>query len=109
MILKMIPKPYLIAALLVSLAGSYGYGFHKGTVNQIKKQEAAKAALQQDVFDLTNTLSVKNAEILALAKEREELINGLEEEAINAVGSDAPGVGSTGGLQRLERRWDRNP
>ena len=101
-----------IAAVLVCLAfvgGVFVYGYHKGTVNQIAKQLEAKQELQEQLFDLNEILFLKNAEILRMNQEREELVNELENQALSTKGSDAPGVSSTGGLQRLERRWGSSP
>jgi len=106
--LKLIPKPYLIVASLALLVGSFGFGWHKGTVNQIAKFEADRIALQEDLFDLGEEISVKNAEILALQQERLDLVHDLETQALEADGSDAPGITATGGLRRLEERWGSN-
>jgi len=103
--LKLIPFPYKIAALLLLAGGLFGFGFIQGQERQIRKFEAARLELQQEVFDLADELSEKNFEILRLNQEKQELIHALENEALEAPGSDAPGISSTGGLQRLERRW----
>jgi len=94
----------LIIALSI-VGGAFGYGIHKGTVWEKARNEEKRQELQQEIFDLTDNLSLKNAEILRLNREKEDLINDLEQQALQAPGSDNPGVGSTGGLQRLERRW----
>lgn len=91
------------------MGGAFAYGIHKGTVWEKDRNEAARQELQQEIFDLSDSLSVKNAELLRLTREREGLINELENEAIEADGADAPGVSGTGGLQRLERRWGPSP
>lgn len=99
-----------LIALGLSLAlmgGAFAYGYHKGTVSQIQKFEADRQELQDEILDLNEDLSVKNAENLQLLKDKEELAYELENEALNAAGSSNPGVGSTGGLQRLESRWGR--
>ncbi len=103
--LKLIPLPYKIAAVAFIVASAFGFGYHKGTVNQVEKFEADRQQLQTDLLQLSDDLSAKNAEILRLSKEREELVNDLETQAYEAEGSSGPGVGSTGGLQRLEQRW----
>ncbi len=98
----------MIVASLALLGGSFAFGFHRGTINEIKKAETQRVQLQEDLLDLNVDLSAKNAEILRLNKEREGLINELENEAVEAEGSSGPGVGTTGGLQRLERRWGKS-
>lgn len=90
---------------LAMLGGAFAFGFHRGTVSEIRKQEEARLELQEDLFDLADELSLRNAEILRLQREREGLINDLEEQALDANGADNPGVVSTGGLLRLEQRW----
>jgi hypothetical protein len=99
----------ILVATLSLLGGAFAYGYHKGTVNQIEKFEDDRQELQNDLLDLNETLSVKNAEILRLNREKEGLINELENQALTAEGSSAPGVATTGGLQRLERRWGPTP
>ena len=103
--LTSITKPYIYAALTALLLGSFAYGYHKGSVNEIAKHEKARLALQEEIFDLADNISVKNMEILRLQHEQQELIYDLEIEATNAEGSDSLGVTANGGLQRLERRW----
>ena len=105
--LKMIPLPYKLAAIAIVVAAVFGYGYMKGQDHAESKFEKARQNLQQKLFDLADDLSVKNSEYLQLLKEREELIHDLEIQAIEAPGSDNPGVGSTGGLQRLDSRWER--
>ena len=99
----------ILVTALAFTGGVFAYGYHKGTVNQIEKFEEDRQQLQTDLLDLSDDLRAKNAEILRLSKEREELVNDLENQAYEAEGSDAPGVSSTGGLQRLEQRWGSPP
>lgn len=94
-----------IGLALAFVAGVFGYGVHYGTVSQIEKQAEEKAALQLELFDLGEVISVKNAELLRLMAEKEDLIDELETEAVEAPGASNPGVAANGGLQRLERRW----
>ena len=94
---------------LALLGGAFAYGYHKGTVNQIEQFEKDRQQLQTDLLDLSDDLRAKNSEILRLNAEKEGLINDLENQAYTAEGSSAPGVSSTGGLQRLEKRWGPSP
>lgn len=105
--LKLIPLPYKLAAMAIAVAAVFGYGYMKGQDHAEAKFEKARHNLQQELFDLADDLSVMNTENLQLIAEREELIHDLEIQAIEAPGSDNPGVGSTGGLQRLNSRWGR--
>lgn len=91
------------------LGATFAYGYHRGTVNQIRKAEEARIELQEELLDLNEILNIKNAEILRLNREREDLIDDLENQAITAKGSAAPGIATTGGLQRLEQRWGSSP
>lgn len=102
-------KQYLIMGLtaLALLGGAFAYGYHKGAVNQIEKFEADRVKLQTEILDLNKDLSERSAEIVRLQREREGLINELENEAITAPGSSNPGVAATGGLRRLEERWGK--
>ena len=107
----MIPQRQMIilAGTVALLGAAFAFGYHRGTVNQIEKFEEDRQELQDELLDLNEDLSIKNAEVLRLNREKEDLINDLENQAITAVGSDAPGVASTGGLQRLEKRWGPSP
>ncbi len=106
--LKLIPTPYKLAAIVFAVVVIFGFGFKTGTDRQLAKQEVIRLELQEDLFDLADDISVKNAEILALQQKQEELAHELETEAYQAEGSSAPGISTTGGLQRLERRWGSN-
>lgn len=100
----------IILAITVAVLGAaFGFGVHKGTVWQVQKFEADRQALQDEILDLNLTLNERAAELLRLQQEKEELINDLENQALTAEGSDGPGVATTGGLQRLERRWGPSP
>lgn len=107
----MIGQKELIAgvAVLALLGGTFAYGYHKGTVNQIEKFEEDRQELQTDLLDLADQIREKNSIILREQREKEDLINELEEQANSAVGSGNPGVSTTGGLQRLEKRWGSAP
>lgn len=96
-------------AALALLGGAFFYGYHKGTANQIRKFEDDRQQLQTELLDLSEDLHAKNAELLDAQREKEDLINELEQQASDAVGSSNPGIGSTGGLQRLEKRWGPAP
>ena len=99
-------KQFIMGGVALALtAGVFFYGVNRGTVWTTKRFEAKQAELQQEVFDLTEEIQEKNDEILRIQREREALAFELETEALQAPGSDGPGVGTTGGLQRLERRW----
>ena len=99
----------MLGVTVALLGAAFAYGYHKGTVNQIQRFEEDRQELQNELLDLNETLSVRNAEILRLNREKEGLINELENQALTAEGSDGPGVATTGGLQRLERRWGPSP
>lgn len=98
----------ILGVTLAVLVAAFGYGYHKGRINQIEQYQEERQALQEELLDLNQDLQVKNAENLRLNREKQELINELENEAVTAEGSDGPGVGTTGGLQRLERRWSQS-
>jgi len=95
----------ILVTALALVGGAFAFGWHKGSINQIRKAEEARQELQEELLDLSEDLAEKNAEILRMNREKEDLINDLEQQALQAEGSSAPGVSSTGGLQRLERRW----
>jgi len=107
----MIGKRELIALgiSLTMIGGAFAFGVHKGTVWQVAKNLEAKRKLQDEILDLNVNLNQKNAEILRLNREKEGLINDLEQQALAAEGADNPGVATTGGLRRLERRWSESP
>ena len=103
-------RQLIMLGVTVTLLGvSFAYGYHKGTVTQIRKAEKVRVKLQEDLLDLNDLLNVKNVKILQLNREKEGLINDLENQAITAKGSSASGVSTTGGLRRLERRWSSSP
>lgn len=99
----------MLGVTVAFLGAAFAYGYHKGTVNQIRKAEEARIELQEKLLDLNEVLNIKNAMILRLNREREGLIHDLENQAITAKGAAAPGVSNTGGLQRLEQRWGSSP
>lgn len=107
----MIWKPNLtvLGLSLVIIGGAFAFGYYVGESKEIQRALEAKQALQEEILDLSLDLDEKNAEILRLSREREGLINELENQAVEADGSGNPGVGSTGGLQRLEQRWGSSP
>lgn len=104
---RVIPIPYKVAAIAIAVVAIFGFGFLKGQDYANVKFEKARLALQDELFDLADDLSVLNAENLRLSKEREELIYDLETQALEAPGADNLGVSATGGLQRLNSRWGR--
>lgn len=95
--LRLILKPYLIVACLALLGGSFTFGWFKGSAHARAKFEEARLELQQDAFDLADEISEKNQEILELHRQQEELAHALEQEALAAEGSSAPGIAATGG------------
>jgi len=99
----------VLATALSMMGGAFAYGVHKGKNWEQNRNEAVRQELQQEIFDLADSLIVKNAELLQLIKKREGLINELENQAMEAIGADNPGVATTGGLRRLERRWSESP
>jgi hypothetical protein len=102
-------KELIILGTTVAIIGAaFAFGYHKGTVNQIEKFTEKKQQLQNKVTNLETDLNVKAAKILALQIEKEGLIDDLEQAALNAEGASAPGISSTGGLYRLERRWSKD-
>lgn len=97
----------ILVGVLAVIGGAFAYGYHKGSLALASKYEVKRIELQEEILDLNESLTLKNADILKLAKEKQELIDELEEQALQAPGSSNPGVATTGGLQRLERRWGK--
>jgi hypothetical protein len=95
----------IIGFTVTLISGAFAYGFHRGSLNQAEKYADERIQLQEDLIDLGERLSLRNAELLAAQTERQELIDDLEAQALSANGSDNPGVATTGGLQRLCDRW----
>lgn len=95
----------VLSISLTIIGGAFAYGVHKGTVWEIEKYQKEKIHLQNEILDLNADLQLMNAEMLRLNRLREELVNELEKQALEANGADNPGIGTTGGLYRLERRW----
>ena len=91
------------------MGGAFAYGYHKGSLAELQKIAEKTAETQEELFDLADTVRQQTEELRRLQREKEELIDVLEEEATVAPGSDNPGVSTTGGLQRLERRWGPSP
>lgn len=103
-------RELIVFGLTVALLGaSFAYGYHKGVVASQKNFEDKRIELQEEILDLNANLSVLNIKNLKLAKEKEDLIDELENQATTAEGSSGPGIATTGGLQRLERRWGPSP
>jgi len=91
------------------MGGAFVYGYHKGSLAELTKIAEKTAETQEDLFDLNEVIRKQTEALRQAEREREELIDALEEEASVAAGSDGPGVVTTGGMQRLERRWGPNP
>lgn len=104
-------KTQIIAVIagLALMGGAFAYGYHKGSLAELQKIAEKTAETQEELFDLADTVREQTEELRRLQREKEDLINALEEEATVAPGSDNPGVATTGGLQRLERRWGPSP
>jgi len=99
----------VVLASLALLGGTFAYGYHKGSVAEIQKIADKTAETQEELFNLAEVIRIQTDALRQLQREREDLINELEQVAIVATGSGNPGVSSTGGLQRLERRWGPSP
>lgn len=99
----------VVGILLMSLAAVFGVGYTYGQQNIRQAYEEERLELQQEIFVLEERIANQNLQILQWKIEREELVNELENEAMEADGSGGPGVGSIGGLQRLEERWGGSP
>ena len=95
-------------AALAFIGGAYSYGYHKGSLAEVQKIAEKTAETQQELLDLNEVVRMQTEALRQAQREKEELIYALEEEARSAPGSGNPGVDSTGGLQRLERRWGPN-
>lgn len=99
----------ILVSALALIAGAFAYGYHKGSVAEIRKIENERVKIQKKLFDLSDIVRKQAGELRRLQREKEDLVNALEDEATKAPGSDAGGVATTGGLQRLERRWGPDP
>jgi metallophosphoesterase superfamily enzyme len=106
-------KQYLNIVLIIGglalLGGTFAYGYHKGSVSEIQKIADRTAEKQQELLDLGDVVRMQTEALRQLKREKEDLINALEEEATVAPGSNNPGIATTGGMQRLERRWGPSP
>lgn len=91
------------------MGGAFAYGYYKGSLAELQKIAEKTAETQEELFDLADTVRQQTEELRRFQREKEELIDALEEEATVAPGSDNPGITTTGGLQRLERRWGPSP
>jgi Tfp pilus assembly protein PilO len=100
---------FIILVVTALVGGAYGFGYYKGSLAEVAKIAEKTATTQEELFDLADKIRLQTEELRQIQKEKEELINALEEEAKLAPGSNSAGVGSTGGLQRLERRWGTSP
>jgi hypothetical protein len=106
-------KQYLNVVLIVGglalLGGTFAYGYYKGSVNEIQKIADRTAEKQQELLDLEDVVRMQTEALRQVQREKEDLINALEKEATVAPGSNNPGIATTGGMQRLERRWGPSP
>jgi len=95
----------IVASLAMSGASFFvgkWRGYDAGVKHERAEQDKARAKTQVELDRLGEKIAQQAGELLALQREREELVLSLEEEA-RAAG-DRPGIGS-GGVQRLKRRW----
>jgi septal ring factor EnvC (AmiA/AmiB activator) len=99
----------ILVSALALMAGAFAYGYHKGSVAEIQKIADKTAETQEELFDLADTVRLQADKLRQLQREKEDLVNALEQEALVAEGSESSGVATTGGLQRLERRWGPSP
>ena len=100
----------IIAAASLAMSGASFFvgkwkGYNNGVSHERAVQDAARARTQIELNSLGEKVAQQAGELLALQRERENLVQSLEDEARDAHGADRPGVADTGGLRRLERRW----
>lgn len=99
----------LCAAGVVASGGSFFVGkwkgYNNGVAHERSVQAEARARTQSELDRLGEKVAQQAGELLAIKRERESLVQSLENEALSAAGADRPGVADTGGLHRLEQRW----
>ena len=100
----------MIAAASLAMSGASFFvgkwkGYNNGVSHERAVQYAARARTQIELDRLGEKVAQQAGELLALQRERESIVQSLENEALDALGADRPGVADTGGLRRLEQRW----
>ena len=98
-----------IAAASLAMSGASFYvgkwrGYDAGVSHEQAVQSANRAQTQQALDRLGEKVAQQAGALLALQRERESLVQSLEDDARAAPGAQRDGVGA-GGLQRLEQRW----
>jgi hypothetical protein len=106
-ILKYKSNAIMIFVAFMLLSGTFAYGYHKGSISEIIKITKKTKERQEKLFDLTDIVRMQTDELRRLNREKEDLVNELERKALSAKGSNNSGVGTTGGLLRLEHRWGK--
>tara|TARA_R110000765_G_scaffold297405_1_gene392505 strand:- start:214 stop:540 length:327 start_codon:yes stop_codon:yes gene_type:complete len=105
----MIGSPYkiLIAASLIGASFVVGNlrGYSSGVTHEKSVQAKARAETQAELNRIGEKVAAQAGALLAMEKEREDLVQSLENDALDAAGSDRLGVSATGGLRRLQQRW----
>lgn len=89
-------------ALAVWLVWSHGYG--AGEAAEVARNEAERIERQQELFDLADRLSEREAELERYRDAQDALSQDLEDAARADPDNARPGIGADG-LRRLERRW----
>ena len=106
----------LIAALGLSGAvilcaagwGIWSRGYHAGVAAEILRQGEERQDRQQELFHLADQLFQREAELETFRHAQTIHAQALEEAARADPNNVRPGI-SSGGLQRLERRWGSAP
>ena len=100
----------IIAVASLAMSGTSFFvgkwkGYNNGVSHERAVQDAARARTQMELDRLGEKVAQQAGELLAVQRERESLVQSLENEAFDAPGAGLPGVSDTGGLLRLEQRW----
>ena len=96
------------AALALAVWLVWSHGFSAGEAAEAARNEAERLKRQQELFDLADRLSEREAELERYRDAQDVLSQELEDAARADPDNGRPGIGSDG-LRRLERRWRSAP
>lgn len=95
-----------LGAVLAALTVSHGYAYRQGKGAEAARHEAARQALQADLFDLADRHSALAADLAEARAAQDTLLTEFEDDARRDPGS-ADRRPSPDSLRRLEALWTR--
>jgi hypothetical protein len=101
-------NPYLILGLIALVVGAWTVGgvqgYRQGAAAVEARVEAAREAMQRELFKAGEELSRQGAELAALKADQDQKVREFEDEARGNLGDARPGIGADG-MRSLDQLW----